>query len=156
VIFCSDKKEGDLFFKQVFRSFMSIFLILLLSSPVLTSQLKLLCKFKGVALPYRLKYQDEVLEKGRYDLEAVKKTTSTDYYLRIKKGRKILFLIRGEQWDYQTRGTYLMRDPSIPDKPTMKMKKNLEEKVFYITIETGRKNRIVPFARLRFKFEYEE
>lgn len=135
---------------------MSIFLILLLSSPVLTSQLKLLCKFKGVALPYRLKYQDEVLEKGRYDLEAVKKTTSTDYYLRIKKGRKILFLIRGEQWDYQTRGTYLMRDPSIPDKPTMKMKKNLEEKVFYITIETGRKNRIVPFARLRFKFEYEE
>lgn len=145
-----------MFFKQVFRSFMSIFLILLLSSPVLTSQLKLLCKFKGVALPYRLKYQDEVLEKGRYDLEAVKKTTSTDYYLRIKKGRKILFLIRGEQWDYQTRGTYLMRDPSIPDKPTMKMKKNLEEKVFYITIETGRKNRIVPFARLRFKFEYEE
>ena len=135
---------------------MSIFLILLLSSPVLTSQLKLLCKFKGVALPYRLKYQDEVLEKGRYDLEAVKKTTSTDYYLRIKKGGKILFLIRGEQWDYQTRGTYLMRDPSIPDKPTMKMKKNLEEKVFYITIETGRKNRIVPFARLRFKFEYEE
>lgn len=135
---------------------MSIFLILLLSSPVLTSQLKLLCKFRGVALPYRLKYQDEVLEKGRYDLEAVKKTTSTDYYLRIKKGGKILFLIRGEQWDYQTRGTYLMRDPSIPDKPTMKMKKNLEEKVFYITIETGRKNRIVPFARLRFKFEYEE
>jgi len=145
-----------MFFKQVFRSLMSIFLVLLLSSPVLTSQLKLLCKFKGVALPYKLKYQDAILEKGRYDLEAVKKTTSTDYYLRIKKGGKVLHLIRGEQWDYQTRGTYLMRDPSIPDKPTLKMKKNLEEKVFYITIETGRKNRIVPFARVRFKFEYEE
>jgi hypothetical protein len=156
VIFCSVKKEGALFFKQVLRSFMGIFLVLILSSPVLTSQLKLLCKFKGVALPYTLKYQGKVLEKGKYDLEAVKKATSTDYYLRIKKRGKVLDLIQGEQWDYQTRGTYLMRDPSIPDEPTLKMKKNLEEKVFYITIETGRKNRIVPFARLRFKFGYEE
>lgn len=145
-----------MFFKQVFRSFLSIFLVLLLSSPVLTSQLKLLCKFKGVVFPYRLKYRDIVLEKGRYDLEAVKKAASPDYYLRIKKGGKVLYLIRGEQWDYKTRGTYLMRDPSIPDKPTLKMKRNLEEKILFITIETGRKNRIVPFARLRFKFEYEE
>jgi len=156
VIFCSDKKEGALFFKQVFRSFMSIFLVLLLSSPVLTSQLKLLCTFKGVELPYRLKYQDVELEKGRYDLEAVKKATSTDYYLRIKKGGKVLCLILGEQWDYETRGMYLMRDPNVPDKPTLKMKRNLEEKILYITIETGRKNRMAPFARLRFKFEYEE
>ena len=152
----SQKISQSLFFKRVIKSFLSFFLVLVFSSPVLTSQLKLLCKFKGLAIPYTLKYQGKVLEKGKYDLEAVKKATSTDYYLRIKKRGKVLDLIRGEQWDYQTRGTYLMRDPSIPDEPTLKMKKNMEEKLFTITIETGRKNRIVPFARIRFTFEYEE
>ena len=135
---------------------MSIFLVLLLCVPVKSAQLKLLCKFRNVELPYTLKYQNKVFEKGKYDLEAVKKATSTDYYLRIKRRGKVLDLILGEQWDYQTRGMYVMRDPNIPDKPTMKMKKDSAEKIFTIIIETGKKNRTAPFARLRFKFEYEE
>jgi hypothetical protein len=129
---------------------------LVLCLPVSSTQLKLLCKFKGVQIPYTLKYRNSVLEKGKYDLEAVKKATATDYYLRIKKGGKVIDLILGEQWDYQTRGTYVMRDPEIPDKPTMKMRKNSAEKTFTIIVETGKKNRTAPFARLRFIFEYEE
>jgi hypothetical protein len=118
--------------------------------------MKLLCKFRGVTLPYTLKYKNKVLEKGKYDLEAVKRPTATDYYLRIKKRGKVLDLILGEQWDYQTRGTALMVDPNIPDKPTLNMSKNSAEKTFTIIVETGKKNRFAPFARLRFKFEYEE
>lgn len=142
--------------KQASRVFASVLLVLFLYSPALSSQLKLLCKFSGVNLPYALKYQNMILEKGKYDLEAVKKPTSTDYFLRIKKGGKVLELIQGEQWDYETRGMALMGDPDIPDKCTMKMRKNSEEKVFTIIVETGKKNRAAPFARLRFKFEYEE
>jgi len=145
-----------MFSKQGFRNFLKIFLVLSLSSPVFTAQLKELCKFKGVVLPYRLKYKDVVYEKGKYDLYALKDRTAPRYYLRIKKGSKVLCLIRGEQLAYKSYGMAKTKDPSIPDKCTLKMKKNLEEKVIYFTIETGKKNRMGPYQKLRFKMEYEE
>ena len=141
-----------MFSKQGFRNFLKIVLILSLSSLVFTAGLKLLCKFTGVELPYRLKYKDVVFEKGKYNLEGLKDPNAPRYFLRIKKGRKVLCLIQGEQLQYENG----MRDPSIPDKCTLKMKKNLEEKVIYFTIETGKKNRMGPYQKLRFKMEYEE
>lgn len=145
-----------MFSKQGLRNFLKIFLVLSLSSLVFTGQLKLLCKFIGVELPYRLKYKDVVFEKGKYNLEAVKDRNAPSYYLKIKKGRKVLCLIRGEQLAYTSHGMAKPHDPNIPDKPTLKIKKNLEEKVIYFTIETGKKNRMAPYQKLRFKMEYEE
>jgi hypothetical protein len=145
-----------MFSKQGLRNFLKIFLVLSLSSLVFTGQLKLLCKFIGVELPYRLKYKDVVFEKGKYNLEAVKDRNAPRYYLRIKKGRKVLCLLRGEQLAYTSHGMGKVHDPNIPDKPTLKIKKNLEEKVIYFTVETGKKNRMAPYQKLRFKLEYEE
>lgn len=149
-----DKKEGVMFSKQVFMNFLKIFIVLLLSSLVLASGLKELCKFKGVELPWRLKHKDVVLEKGKYDLVALKDPNAPRYYLRIKKGRKVLCLIRGEQLVYESHNKRI--DPNIPDKCTLKMKRNLGEKVVSIIIETGRKNRMGPFQKLGFKMKYEE
>jgi hypothetical protein len=135
-----------------------IFLILQISSPVLAAQLKELCKFKGVEIPFKLKYEDTVLKRDKYNLEALllKSPSLSKYYLRIKKGSKVLCRIEGEQWIYVTQGTYMMRDPDIPDKPTMKMRKNSKDKLITFIIETGKKNRMAPFLRLRFKIAYEE
>jgi hypothetical protein len=104
-------------------------------------------------------YKDAVLEKGKYDLEALKQENPTApmYYLRIKKRGKVLCLLQGERLEYKVRGAEHMRDTSIPDKCTMNMKKNHEENVFYFIVETGKKNRMsrIPL-KLRFKMEYEE
>lgn len=141
-------------FKQLFKKLLKVFLIMLLTSPSF-AQLKDLGRFKGIALPYRLKYHDVVIEKGIYDLEALKNPTTPMCYLRIKKGRRVICLVEGERLDYEVRAGDRMTDPSIPDSCTLKMKKNPEEKVLYFVVETGRSSRF-PFLLLRFKLEYEE
>jgi hypothetical protein len=144
-----------MFFHRSFMSFLKVFAVLFLLTPAL-AQFVDLCKFKGVEIPYRLKYQDATLEKGRYDLETLKNPTTPSCYLRIKKGGKVLCLIEGERLDYEVHGMARMSDPSIPDNCTLKMKKNPEEKVLYLTVHTGRKNAMFPFLLLRFKLTYEE
>lgn len=145
-----------MFSKPGVRNVLKIFLILSLLSPVFAAQLKLICKFNGVEIPFNMKYNDEVFEKGKYNLEAVRDKTSPKYFLRIKKGSRILCMIQGEQLQYDSRGWDKTKDPNIPDKCTLKMGKNSEEQVIYFTVETGKKNRMEPYQKLRFKMEYEE
>ncbi len=145
-----------MFFKQGFRNALKIFLILSLFNPVFAAQLKLLCKFNGVEISYNLKYGDKVFEKGEYNLEVVKDRRAPRYFLRIKKGSKVLCLIQGEQLKYKDRSWHMRIDPNIPDKCTLKMNNNIEEKVVYIMIETGKKNRMGPYQKLSFRIEYEE
>jgi hypothetical protein len=135
------------------KSFTAI-LALLLACPAFAQYIDL-GKFKGVEIRSRLKFQDTVVEKGTYDLEALKNRTSPACYLRIKKGRKILCLIEGEQLDYENYGTGKMSDPSIPDKLTLKMKKDPKEKIFYFFVETG-KSAHFAFLKLKFKMDYED
>jgi hypothetical protein len=89
-----------MFFKQGFRKALKIFLILSLLSPVFAAQLKLLCKFNGLQIPYSLKFGDKVFEKGTYNLEAVKDKTAPNYFLRIKKDSRVLCLIQGKQLQF--------------------------------------------------------
>jgi hypothetical protein len=112
-------------------------------------------KFKGVQVPYTLKFEDKVLEKGRYDLEALKNPNTPSCYLRLKKGGKVMCLVEGERLDYEAQGMSRMTDPEIPDKPRLKMKRNTEEKVLIFMVETGRDS-LFPYLLLRFKLEYEE
>lgn len=147
-----------MFIKRILLMTVVIILLLQTSSPVLAFQLKELCRFKGVELPFELKYQDTVLKKGKYDLETAKleNPSLSKYYLRIKKGGKVLCQVEGEPWIYESKGTYMMRDPDIPDKATMKMRRNSADKLIIFIVETGKKNRMSPFLRLRFKIEYVE
>lgn len=145
-----------MFYKHSFRNALKIFLIFSLVSPVFAAQLKLLCKFNGVQMPYNLKHYDEVFEKGKYNLEALKDKTSPRYFLRIKKGSRVLCMIQGEQLQYDSRGWDKTKDPNIPDKCTLKIGKNSEEQVISFTVETGKKNQMEPYQKLRFKMEYEE
>jgi hypothetical protein len=129
-------------------------LILLLANPIF-SQLIDIGKFKGVQVSYRLKFENTVMEKGTYDLEALKNPNTPSCYLRFKKGSRILCLVEGERLDYEVKGMARMTDPSIPQKPRLKMKRNPEEKVVYFMVETGRDS-LFPYLWLRFKMDYEE
>ena len=154
--FLSNFREGrkSMSNHRVMGNVLVVFLILLLASPIF-AQLIDIGKFKGVEIPFRLKSQDIVLEKGSYNLEALKNPNTPSCYLRIKKGTKILCLIEGERLQYEAYGMSKMTDPNIPQKPRLKMKRSAEEKVVYFTVETGRRSRF-PYLWLRFKMDYVE
>jgi len=136
------------------RRFLGVFVILMLAGPA-ASQLIDIGKFKGVTIPYTLKFGDNVLKKGPYDLEVLKNPTTPSCYLRFKKGGKVLCLVEGERLEYEAQGMSRMGDSDIPQKPRLKMKRNTEEKVLIFIVETGRESQF-PFLLLRFKLEYEE
>jgi hypothetical protein len=143
-----------MFSKKACKRFFTVILVLLLACPILAQFIDL-GKFKGVEIPFRLKFRDTVLEKGTYDLEALKNRSSPMCYLRIKKDRKVLCLIEGERLDYEVSGAAKMSDPTIPDKLTLKMKKDPKEKIFYFFVETGKSARFA-FLKLKFKMDYED
>lgn len=139
---------------KVSRQIFGVMLVLVLAA-LAAAQLIDIGKFKGVEIPYTLKFEDKVLEKGRYDLETLKNPDTPSCYLRFKKGGKIICLVEGERLTIEARGGARLTDQSIPDSPRLKMKRNTEEKVLIFTVETGRRSRF-PFLLLQFKLEYEE
>lgn len=136
------------------RRFIGVLMILALAAPA-AAQFIDVGKFKGIAIPYTLKFNDKVLEKGLYDLETLKNRTSPTYYLRFKKKGKVICLVPGEQLTVEARAGSRLTDPSIPNTPRLKMKKDTTEKILIFSVETGRRSRF-PFQLLRFKLEYED
>ncbi len=129
-------------------------MIFLMAGPA-AAQFIDIAKFKGVQIPYTMKFEDKVLEKGKYDLETLKDRNNPTYYLRFKKSGKVICTVEGEQLTVESRGMSRMSDKDIPDNPRLKMKKNTAEKILMITVETGRRSQF-PFQLLQFKLEYEE
>ena len=133
-----------------------VFLMLLFAGLILAQGIAL-NRFKGVNIPVSLKIKDKILEKGMYDLEFRRTPSPVLFYVGIMKGGKILDVLQGEEWPYGTgivSDIYENRD--IPQKPTLKMAKNIDEKLFLITFESGRTTRQYPMVRARFKIPYEE
>jgi len=140
--------------KMTRRRVVGVLMSLMLAAPA-AAQLIDIGKFKGVVIPYNLKFKDEVLEKGRYDLETLKNPDNPTCYLRFKKAGKVICLVEGERlWDASRAGDWLA-SADYPDNPQLKMKKNPEEKTLIFTVMTGRRS-LFPFLKLQFKLEYVE
>jgi len=137
--------------KTIIMNILGIFLILFFASTGF-AQLIDLCQFKGVQISYRLKYQDSIIEKGTYDIEALKNPNTPMIYLRIKKGKKLFCLAEGERLQYEGIGMDQMANPKIPDKPTLKIKRDPIRKKFFFFVETG-KGATFPFYNLKFTME---
>jgi hypothetical protein len=135
----------------------SVVLPTLLFAGLVLAQGTPLNRFKGVNIPVRLKIEDKILEKGMYDLEFRRTPSPIMFYVVIMKSGKTLGVVQGEEWPY---GTGIVSDIAenrdIPNKPTVKMAKNIDEKLFLITFESGRWTRSYPMVRARFKLPYEE
>jgi hypothetical protein len=130
----------------------SIFVVLLVSPSI--AQWERVYYFKDVNVPFKLKTEDAVLEKGMYDFEILKDFRQALYYLRIKKKGKRVCNILGEYLYYKHRGE--INHPEVPDKPKFGMRRNPVTKDVYILFESGRKYTKYPFVKIRFKMQYEE
>ncbi|MFZ2054625.1 MAG: hypothetical protein WAU81_10555 [Candidatus Aminicenantales bacterium] len=95
--------------EKVGRHLIGVLMIFLMAAPA-AAQLIDIGKFKGVEIPYSMKFEDKVLEKGRYDLETLKNPDTPSCYLRFKKGSKIICLVEGERLDYEAHGMSRMPD----------------------------------------------
>lgn len=145
--------------KRNLATFLSILLMLFLSSPSF-AQLQTLHEFKDVKIPWTLKYEDIVIEKGKCDLIFLRHGTNTKlFYLKIKKkGKTICLIPKGERVAYKDQGNLLtlLNDPKIPKNAKLQIKRNPALKIVYIIFESGKHARICALHKLRFKVEYED
>ena len=134
-----------------------VLILTLLFTVLVLAEMIPLNRFKGVNIPVSLKIKDKILEKGVYDLEFRRTPSPVLFYVGIMKRGKILGVVQGEEWPY---GTGIVSDIAenrdIPQKPTLKMAKNTDEKLFIVIFESGRWTRSYPMVRARFKIPYEE
>jgi hypothetical protein len=150
-------KEADMIAKQTWLCLFIVILSVLAFHPVF-AQMQSLKEFKNVDIPFNLKFEDLILESGKYTLEFIKHGMGDVFYLRVKKKNKTICLIpKGERVKYKDQSSYfdLMDDPDIPDKPKLNIKRNPALKIAYIIFETGKKSKLHPFLKIRFKLEYE-
>jgi hypothetical protein len=115
-------------------------------------QMDYIYRFKGVEIPLTLKIDRAILEKGTYDLEFLRTPSPLLYYMRIMKKGKILHLVQGEEFQYPGGGG----DRDIPDKPTLRMTKNVMRKSLTMIFESGRLTVIFPLLRARLELPYSE
>jgi len=145
--------------KRNLATFLSILLILFLSSPSFAQILEL-HEFKGVKIPWTLKYEDVVIEKGKCDLIFLRHGTGIRlFYVKIKKrGKTICLIPKGERVRYKNQGNLvaLQNDPEIPKNAKLQIKRNPALKIVYIIFETGKHTQICPFHKIRFKLKYED
>jgi len=143
--------------KKLFMYGVGIYLILAFICP-LAGQMKAM-KFRGINIPYTLKHNDTVIEKGKYDIEISMPETSgvRIFYLRILKKNKALCILDSTIMHYDTEATSQLRnDPNIPDKPRLTMGRNPVSKKLYIYFESGKHSPDYPFTKLRFVIDYIE
>jgi len=133
-----------------------VVLLTLLFAGLVLAEMIPLNRFKGVNIPVSLKIEDKILGKGAYDLEFRRNANPVLYYVGIMKSGKILGLVQGEEWPYTGIASDVLERRDVPDKPTLKMSKNTDEKLFIVIFESGRWTSKYPRIRARFKFLYEE
>jgi hypothetical protein len=134
-----------------------ILILTLLFAGLVMAQMNPVNRFKGVNIPVSLKIKDKILEKGVYDLDFRRTSSPVLYFVGIMKSGKTLDLVQGEEWPYGTGiVSDIAKDRNIPDKPTLKMAKNTDEKLFIVIFESGRWAGKYPLVRAKFKFQYEE
>ncbi len=140
-------------------AFLSILLVLFLSSPSF-AQIQELMEFKDVKIPWTLKYEDIVIEKGKCDLVFLRHGTNTRlFYLKIKKrGKTICLIPKGERVAYKDQGNLLTlkNDPEIPKNSKLQIIRNPALKIVYLIFESGKHAAICALHKIRFKVEYED
>lgn len=120
------------------------------------AQLKTIYKFKGVMVPLKMEHDNSVIKKGRYDIEFLKNQAAGSYIMRILSGRKKLCTLVGEELTYDSHSGRQLTDPSIPDDPRLRMRKNADAQQIHFLFESGRKSPVYPYVYLRFKIGYLE
>lgn len=97
--------------------------------------------FRGTEFPFDLKAGDEIIKRGKYDLEVhfSKVDTNVLYVLRVMQKGKPVNEVSGQGIEYQAQTIQaLMKDPKIPDKPTLRFRKIPETEIVDLIFESGK------------------
>jgi hypothetical protein len=138
-----------MFSKNLFIGFVKGLLFLILAGLAI-SQMNTVCEFEGVKVPFTLKDEESMFERGKYDFELLKMTNI--FYLRIKKdGKPVCLKPHGEKVEYED-----LTDPEIPQRSKFQIKRNPALKIAYIIFETGSHHPEYPSVKVRFRMKYEE
>lgn len=142
--------------KRTLAFMLGAILVIVLFTPG-HAQIKRICKFEGVAIPFDLKHEDELLEKGTYNLDVIKDVNQQLFHLRIKKKRKTICSVAGEKQRYKSLDiAHLMDDPNIPDDPKLRFQRAPAKKVVNIIFESGKRINKYPCIKVKFQMGYEE
>lgn len=152
------KKEKIMFSSRKVIWLLIIFTIVFLVLPV-PADFRTVHMFKKVAIPFDMKYDDAILEKGTFDFEICADRTLNLWTLRIIKKGKILCSLPGDVLRDRPPGAHGEKMAGVPDEPTLKVKRIPKEKMAHITfenagIETG--TSLFPYYVVRFKISYEQ
>ena len=143
-----------MFYKRIFVSLFSIFMILFLSYPA-TAQFRKVYKFKKVNVPFNMKHEGSIFEKGKYDFEILGHRTLRTFYLKIIKKGKTLCMLHGEILRDRAPAALGEKMTDVPKEPTLKMTRTPAKKIVNIIFETGSLTEVYPCYKLRFQLEYE-
>jgi hypothetical protein len=136
------------------RSIFCVFLLALCFGPAL-AQIQELAELDGVNLPFALKSETVLLEKGKYDFILLRNVPNV-FLLKIKKQGKTIGLISGgEKINYPDQGNLnlLQSNPDIPKFAKLTIKRDRTRKIADIILETGKHASGCPFHKIRFRFE---
>lgn len=114
--------------------------------------------FKKVAIPFSMKHEDAILENGTYHFEVCADRSLSLWALRIIKKGKILCSLSGEVLRDRPPGELGEKMATVPDEPTLRVKRIPQEKMVHITFEnSGIESGAVlfPYYIVRFKIGYE-
>ena len=97
--------------------------------------------FRGTEIPFDLRSGDDIIKRGKYDLEVhfSKVDTNVLYILRVMQKGKSINEVPGQGIEYQAQTIQaLMKDPKIPDKPTLRFRKIPETDIVDLIFEAGK------------------
>jgi len=119
------------------------------------AQMKKVHKFKRVEVPFSMKHEDSIFEKGQYDFEIIAHRTLRTFHLRIIKKGKILCIVPGEILRDKPPGARGEEMKEVPEDPTLKIKKIPAEKIVNFIFEAGKLTHLYPCFKVRFQMEYD-
>ncbi len=139
--------------KKILLSLLTVFFVFLIFSQALADW-RTVQKFKGVNVPFDMKHEDLIMEKGKFDFEILSERSLNIFQLKIYKKGKSLCGITGNVLRDGLPGARGEKMEEVPDEPTLQMKRIPVKKALYIIFETGKLTELFPGFVIRFELEY--
>jgi len=140
--------------EKISQNLLAVFLVFLIFSQA-GADWRTVQKFKKVDVPFDMKHEDLVMEKGQFDFEILCERSLNIFQLKIYKKGKSLCAITGKVLRDKLPGARGEEMEEVPDEPTLQMKRIPVKKAVYIIFETGKQTEMFPGFVIRFELEYE-
>ncbi len=140
--------------KKILLILLTMFLVSLFFSQA-KADWRTIQKFKKVNVPFNMKYEDLIMEKGQFDFEILSERSLSIFQLKIYNKGESLCAVPGKILRDGLPGARGEEMEEVPDEPTLQMKRIPIKKALYIIFETGKLTEMFPGFVIRFELEYE-